>query len=132
MSRPHQSGKHRVLTNAEKSNALEMNPDGSFKSKNTVGAMGVVSRWQTAATGTVYYAYDERGDTAQRTGGTGNVLSSTLVDAYGKLRYQGATQIEPYDGFMAQSGYWRSTTIDLYTATYRIYDPGHGRWFTRD
>jgi hypothetical protein len=69
------------------------------------------------------FAFDERGNTAQRTGSAGTVLSSRLVDAYGKTRFQNASVQEAYDGFMARFGYWRSSNTDLYLATFRLYDP---------
>jgi hypothetical protein len=64
----------------------------------------------------------ERGDTAQRTNLAGNHTASTLIEAYGRSRFNNGRG-EPFDGFMARFGYWRSTTAGLLTAHYRI-----GRW----
>ena len=77
-----------------------------------------------------FYTFDERGNVAQRTDGTGAVLSTDLYDAYGKLLSGGAAG-DPW-GFEAQSGYYTDSETGLILCTHRYYDPNTGRFLTRD
>jgi len=91
------------------------------------GANGLVSR-NTPASGTVWYAFDERGNVAQRVGGNGALLSTDLYDAFGKKR-SGAADVF---GFGGQAGYYTDVETGLILCTNRHYDPQQGRFLTRD
>jgi len=96
------------------------------------GAQGLVSRnTQTnglSPAGTLWYAFDERGSVAQRTGGNGAVLSTDLYDGFGKQR-SGAADVF---GFGGQAGYYTDVETGLILCTNRHYDPQQGRFLTRD
>jgi RHS repeat-associated protein len=91
------------------------------------GAQGLVSR-NTPASGTVWYAFDERGNVAQRVGGNGALLSTDLYDAFGNKRAGPADVF----GFGGQAGYYTDTETGLILCTNRFYDPQSGRFVTRD
>ena len=91
------------------------------------GANGLVSR-STPGGGTVFYAFDERGNVAQRTGGSGVVTSTDLYDAFGKKRAGPADVV----GFGGQAGYYTEAETGLVLCTNRHYNPQTGRFLTRD
>ncbi len=91
------------------------------------GAWGLVSR-NTPASGTVWYAFDERGNVAQRVGGNGALLSTDLYDAFGNKRAGPADVF----GFGGQAGYYTDAETGLVLCTNRHYDPQSGRFLTRD
>ena len=107
---------------------LEQTSSGTFIAANTFGADGLITR--RGGPGTVCYLYDERGNVSQRTDSTGAVTGSDLYDAYG-TRTGTASQPDPF-GFEAQAGYYTDTETGLILCTHRFYDPGVGRWLTRD
>jgi len=96
------------------------------------GAQGLVSRnTQTnglSSASTLWYAFDERGNVSQRTGGNGAVLSTDLYDGFGKQR-SGAADVF---GFGGQAGYYTDVETGLILCTNRHYDPQQGRFLTRD
>ncbi len=97
------------------------------------GAQGLVSRNGQAnrlspASGTVWYAFDERGNVAQRVGSNGALLSTDVYDAYGNKRAGPADVF----GFGGQAGYYTDTETGLILCTHRHYDPQQGRFLTRD
>ena len=91
------------------------------------GANGLVSR-STPGGGTVFYAFDERCNVAQRTGGSGAVTSTDLYDAFGKKRAGPADVV----GFGGQAGYYTEAETGLVLCTNRHYNPQTGRFLTRD
>ncbi len=91
------------------------------------GANGLVSR-STPSGGTTFYAFDERGNVAQRTDRYGSVTSTDLYDGFGKPR-SGAADVF---GFGGQAGYYTDTETGLILCTHRHYDPQQGRFLTRD
>ncbi len=91
------------------------------------GAWGLVSR-NTPSGGTTFYAFDERGNVAQRTGGNGALLSTDVYDGFGKQR-AGAADVF---GFGGQAGYYTDVETGLILCTNRHYDPQQGRFLTRD
>ena len=95
--------------------------------QNMFGANGLVSR-NTPGTGTVFYAFDERGNVAQRTNSSGSATSTDLYDAYGKKRSGPADVF----GFGGQAGYYTDAETGLILCTNRHYDPQQGRFLTRD
>jgi RHS repeat-associated protein len=97
---------------------------------NTFGAQGLLSRHVTSTNASTFYAFDERGNVAQRTSIAGAILSSDLYDAYGKLLAGGASGA-PW-GFEAQAGYYTDSETGLVLCTHRYYDTNVGRFLTRD
>jgi len=91
------------------------------------GAWGLVSR--STPSGTTWYAFDERGNVAQRTGSGGGVVSSDLYDAFGNVTRTGGPDVF---GFGGQAGYYTDTETGLILCTNRHYDPQQGRFLTRD
>ena len=90
------------------------------------GAWGLVLR--NVGSGTTFYAFDERGNVAQRTSGTGSLLSTDLYDGFGKKRSGSANVF----GFGGQAGYYTDAETGLVLCTNRFYDPQQGRFLTRD
>lgn len=108
----------------------ELDGSGNVLATNTFGPEGLMSR-HTATGGSVFYAFDRRGNTIQRLDGSGNVLSSHYCDAFGKP-LAGVTTNDPFDGFGARWGYYTDHATGYVLCTYRYYDPTTGRWLTRD
>jgi len=97
------------------------------------GAQGLVSRnTQTnglSSASMLWYAFDERGSVAQRTGSSGGVVSSDLYDAFGNVTSTGGPDVF---GFGGQAGYYTDVETGLILCTHRFYDPQQGRFLTRD
>ncbi len=111
---------------------VEMDAAGNALATNTFGPAGLISRKVTgSSTGTTFYAFDERGNTAQRIDAGGNVLSSHVYDAYGVGLSLPASLADPYL-FGGQAGYYTDGETGLVLCTFRYYDPQVGRWLTRD
>jgi RHS repeat-associated protein len=108
---------------------VELDATGAVSAVNSFGPTGLLSR--SSGSSTVYYAFDERGNTAQRLDGSGNVLTSHVADAYGAVASTVSVN-DPYAGFGAQHGYYTDTETNLVLCTFRYYDPALGRWLTRD
>jgi RHS repeat-associated protein len=108
---------------------VELDATGAVTAVNSFGPNGLLSR--SSGGSTVYYAFDERGNTTQRVDGSGNVLTSHIADAYG-VTAGTATTNDPYAGFGAKHGYYTDTETSLVLCTFRYYDPALGRWLTRD
>lgn len=109
----------------------EMDAAGVVTAVNTWGPTGLLSRW-TAASGSVFYTFDERGNTVQRTDGSGAVLSTHITDSYGSTTSSAPTGNDPYAGFGGQLGYYTDVETGLSLCTWRYYDAGVGRWLNRD
>ena len=103
-------------------------PTGALGGLNTWGADGLVST--RSATYSVYDTFDERGGLAQRLSAAGGVYTTDKYDAFGSRT---STAI-PSDGwgFGAQWGYFTDKETGLVLCGHRFYDPGTGRWLTRD
>ena len=111
---------------------IEMDATGNTLATNTFGPAGLISRKVTAsATGTTFYAFDERGNTAQRIDASGNVLSSHIYDAYGIGLSLPSAPNDPFL-FGGQAGYYTDGETGLVLCTFRYYDPQVGRWLTPD
>jgi RHS repeat-associated protein len=112
----------------------EFDPNGNLIASNTFGANGLVSR--RSGSTTVYYTFDPQGNVTQRLDSSGAVLNSYLFDPFGQGQYSGPANTEPW-GFGAQVGYYTDRSDSSYDTklillTHRYYDPGNGRFFTRD
>jgi RHS repeat-associated protein len=83
----------------------------------------------------VFYLFDERGNTAQRLRIDGNILSYHVTDAYGTTKSKDITgncALDPFSGFGAKYGYMREPQPNLYLCGFRYYDVQQARWLTRD
>ncbi len=105
----------------------EFDGSGNVAAENMFGAWGLVSR-STPSAGTVWYAFDERGNVAQRVGGNGALLSTDLYDAFGNKRAGPADVF----GFGGQAGYYTDAETGLILCTNRHYDSQSGRFLSRD
>jgi RHS repeat-associated protein len=116
---------------------IELDPTGAILAVNTFGANGLVSRRNVTPTGSssVFYTFDERGNTVQRFDASGNVLSTRATDAYGMTTGTVQNTIlsnDPYDGFGGQFGYYSDAETGFILCSHRYYDPKVGRWINRD
>jgi RHS repeat-associated protein len=110
---------------------VELDVSGNVSATNTFGTNGLVSR-RTAGTGnSVFYTFDERGNTVQRLNSSGTILTSHISDAFGTTVSSAATG-DPYDGYGAKYGYYTDHETGFVLCTFRYYDPSNGRWITRD
>jgi RHS repeat-associated protein len=112
---------------------IEMDATGTPTAINTFGPNGLLSRRTGGVNGTsVFYTFDPQGSVSQRFDRTGTLLSSDEYDAWGALL--GSTQTGARDvfGYGAQSGYYTDSETGLALLTNRYYDPGTGRFLTRD
>ena len=76
-----------------------------------------------------FYAFDERGNVAQRLNSSSTVQSSDIYDGYGARSSTGGSDVW---GFEAQAGYYTDAETGLILCTHRFYDVRTGRWLTRD
>jgi len=79
----------------------------------------------------VFYTFDPQANLAQRLDSTGTPLTTYLFDAFGLGHTAGSANSDPF-GFGAQSGYYTDLETGLLLLTNRYYDPGTGRFATRD
>ena len=73
--------------------------------------------FRNTSSGSTFYTFDEQGNTAQRLDSSQNILTSHIYDSF---------------GYGAQWGYYTDQETGLVLCTNRYYDPGQGRWITRD
>ena len=106
----------------------EMDSSGNLLAVNTAYGDRVISRRTTSSD--TFYVFDPQGNVAQKLDGSSNVLSSSVYDGFGAAKAGGATG-DPF-GFEAQFGYYTDTETGLQLLTFRYYDPGNGRFLTRD
>lgn len=110
---------------------LELDSSGNVVAVNGYGGDGLYARWSAwNNSSTTYYTFDQQGNGSQRYDGNGNLLASSMNDAYG---YDANTS-NPSDPFSynAKWGYYLDRESGLYLCQHRYYDPGAGRWLTRD
>ncbi len=107
---------------------VEMDQTGAVTAANHFGPTGLFSR-QTN-TGSVYYAFDPQGNVTQRVDSDRQVLSSSIFDAHG-VGQSTSTAPDPF-GYRGQFGYYTDTETGLQLLGHRYYDPGTGRFLTRD
>ena len=93
-----------------------------------VDSDGLVAREQSGSW--TDYVFDQQGNVAQRLDDNQNVTSSSTYTAYGAETSTGG----PNDvfGYNARYGYILDRETGLYLCQHRYYDPGTGRWLTRD
>jgi RHS repeat-associated protein len=104
----------------------EMNSSGAVTATNTEGNTGLVSR--NASGNSVFYTFDPPGSTQCVLNSAGSVVTSSMNDAFGETAGSVAS---PY-GFGGQQGYFTDMETGLLLLTGRYYDPGVGRFLTRD
>lgn len=108
----------------------ELDSSGNVIAVNTAGAYGLVGRHTSS--GSVFYAFDARGNTANRLDSSGNILNSSTYTGFGSQSSNVASS-DPYDGFGAQYGTSKevgAATISL--CGLRYYSPDQARWLNRD
>jgi len=106
---------------------VELSSAGTVTATNTIGANGLVSRRMGSAS--TFYTFDPQGSVTQRLDGSQSVLTSHLYDAHGAAL--GSAISDPF-GFGGQWGYYTDHETGLQLLTHRYYDPGAGRFITRD
>ncbi|MGV3723423.1 MAG: RHS repeat-associated core domain-containing protein [Actinomycetota bacterium] len=107
---------------------LEMDGGGNIVAVNTFGTYGLVSRRVSGSS--VFYTFDPQGSVAQRLDAGGAVLTSFVFDAHG-VGLSSTPVNDPY-GYKARLGYYTDVETGLLLLTQRYYDPGAGRFLTRD
>ncbi len=80
--------------------------------------------------GETYFLFDPQGSVAHRLGTSEGVLANSHYDAYG-VESADTTVYDPF-GYNAKHGYTLDRETGLYLCQHRYYDPGTGRWLTRD
>jgi RHS repeat-associated protein len=105
-------------------------------------ADGLRSRYEAASSLAYDYLYDPQGNVVQRqtyqNAENGEpAVTQAIYDAYGALRSNvlistDATKGADEVGFGGQYGYYTDPETGLVLCTHRYYDPGTGRWLTRD
>jgi RHS repeat-associated protein len=105
-------------------------------------ADGLRSRYEVASSLAYDYLYDPQGNVVQRqtyqNAENGEpAVTQAIYDAYGALRSNvlistDATKGADEVGFGGQYGYYTDPETGLVLCTHRYYDPGAGRWLTRD
>jgi RHS repeat-associated protein len=105
-------------------------------------ADGLRSRYEAGSSLAYDYLYDPQGNVVQRqtyqNAENGEpVVTQAIYDAYGALRSNvlistDATKGADEVGFGGQYGYYTDPETGLVLCTHRYYDPGTGRWLTRD
>src|SRR6185312_8126240 len=102
----------------------ELDGSGNLIATNTFGPTGLLSRH--TASGSTFYTFDPQGSVNQRTDSGGNVINTSLFDAFGQ-KLDSNAQTDPW-GYNAQSGYFTDAETGLILCTHRYYDPAAGRW----
>jgi len=108
----------------------EVDGSGNVAALHTFGANGLVSRRCNGVT--AYYAFDPSGNGALLLDGSGNVLTSAVVDSFGNTVSTGSSV---YSAFLAQGGQWgyyQDGEDGLALLGHRFYDKSTGRFLTRD
>jgi len=105
-------------------------------------ADGLRARYEVASSLAYDYLYDPQGNVVQRqtyqNAENGEpAVTQAIYDAYGALRSNvlistDATKGADEVGFGGQYGYYTDPETGLVLCTHRYYDPGAGRWLTRD
>ncbi|MFI5385565.1 MAG: RHS repeat-associated core domain-containing protein [Fimbriimonadales bacterium] len=106
----------------------EVNASGSITAMNVFAPDGLVARYSG---GWTYYTFDAQGNVSQRLDSSQNGVSSSVYDAFGAETTSGTTPTDSF-GYNAQWGYLLDRDTGLYLCRHRYYDPGSGRWVTRD
>ena len=102
---------------------------------NTFGANGFVSRHFSGAQDSKFYAFDPQGSVAERVAKDASVDASFVFDAFGGRAMSspsGVAASDSFCGFGGQWGYWLDSDSGLELLTHRFYDPGAGRFVTRN
>ena len=113
---------------------LEENAGGTVVATNTFSPMGLLAR--TSSTRTLLYTQDFQGNVSQQyDSSSGSLIASYMFDAYGARNSSSNDQAainEPFTGFGGGAGYYTDWETGLEMLGYRYYDPGAGRFLTRD
>lgn len=97
----------------------------------TWGAAGLVSQRRLANSSSLWFHFGPQGETRQLTNSSGTVVGTFAYTAYGALTGSSGTFTDPvYHLYGGQFGYYTDYAAILCGA--RWYDPGLGRWLSRD
>jgi RHS repeat-associated protein len=118
---------------------FETSSAGVLIVSNTFGANGLISRTTatssvtglSGSTSSIFYMFDERGNTLQRVDGSQAVVTNHTTDAYG-ITTGGSATGDPYAGMGAKYGYYYEDALGMYCLQNRYYDPINARFLTRD
>ena len=94
----------------------ELDSSGNVIAANAFGPTGLVSRY--SGTSSTFYQYDPEGNPTLRLSSTGTTIGSGVFD--------------PYSGYHGSVGYYSDQETGLQLLGARYYDPGTGRFLTRD
>ena len=94
----------------------ELDGSGNVLVTNTFGPTGLLSRH--ASSGSVFYTFDAQGSVSQRTDSGGNVLSTSVYDAFGR-KLSADPQTDPW-GYHAKHGYYTDAETGLILSTYGV------------
>ena len=112
----------------------ETNATGTITAKNTWSDTIMMAR--STPTRTLLYTWDAQGNVCQQLdANTGSVVESYMFDAFGTRATNGtdtAAMNDPYAGFGGSQGYYQDAETGLSLLGHRYYDPGTGRFLTRD
>ncbi|HEV2705809.1 MAG TPA: RHS repeat-associated core domain-containing protein [Pyrinomonadaceae bacterium] len=105
----------------------------SIQPVNTFGAAGLVSRVvgqtpETGAAATEFYSFDPQGNVSQGLASDGSVSQAKIYTAHG----QALSGVSSEFGYGAQWGYQADAETGLQLLKHRYYDPGTGRFLTKD
>ena len=105
----------------------ELDASGNVQAVNSMAGGRVVSRHTSA--GSTFYTFDPQGNVAQRLSGTGGEITASVYDAFGTPKNGGVS--DPF-GYGGQMGCYTDSETGLIYMVNRYYDPGTGRFLTRD
>ena len=106
----------------------ELDASGNLLAVNTAYDGRVISRRTT--TSNTFYTFDPQGNVAQKLDASGNILSSSVYDAFGAAKAGGTTG-DPF-GFGARTGHYTDNETGFQLLVHRYYDASAGRFLTRD
>lgn len=107
---------------------LELDGGGNVTAVSTFGGYGPISKHSNA--GSIFYACDPQGNTAERFDNSVDVLSISTFDGFGVGTNNTAIS-DPF-GFGAVAGYQTDIETGLLLLGHRYYSPINGRFVTRD
>src|SRR5581483_8646764 len=106
----------------------ELNSYGTVAATNTFGGNGLLARRDGSSH---FYTFDPLGHLAQLLDATGTPNASVAFDAYGSWTSTVGKLGSPF-GYGGQAGYYTDSETGLVLLGWRYYDPGTGRFLTRD
>jgi RHS repeat-associated protein len=106
----------------------ELNSSGTVTATNTFGAAGLLARHTSS--GSLFYSFDTAGNVAETHNSSGTPQLAYQFTSFGQY-HASTTPSDPF-GFGGQAGYTTDRSTGLVLLGQRYYDPGQGRFLTRD